>query len=346
MAQNNNRIIYYNSQNDLLMYIPEGLADSGLCDSFNRTVQNNRYIINLEYAPSYKNDIMRKTLTLVKMDNEFYFESLLTDDGQNLDITSELVQELYEYIPSASGIWGFVDGKWNSEDYSSNVKSNMDAYRSEKVTIGNIDNKVILSRGFSNKGTLLVQGKNAFLDPTASSPTDSILNPSGEGPWYYFTLELMEQTVKRIYGKNATITHEEFDFFGGVASCSIGEYNNVDMYHYSYGGGGGPYYETNVQELVSAVKVNNEIYLYDRNLYLVEDIADGNKEKSGYNFDFYDCCEKNNLVKHFFVSYDEYTAITKENLIEVVKDVMKSYKHTFKQAEDGTYYWYSTEPVE
>ena len=250
----------------------------------------------------------------------------LNNSGEELDINSELVQELYGYVPDSSGIPNMLD-----------------AYRSKKVTVEDIDNQLILRTAFFNKKIEI--GENAFVDEgNAGNLQDS---QEDNSTWLYFTIDVMEEAVKRVFGNNIGMKHEDFDVTNGVSSCTMTEYNGFDMYHYTFGGSGGDWHGGN-KMIINAFKENDEIYLYDRYVFyiLADDVTvdeDGSLYvSSSQTLRIYPTSEKSNLLRE--LKSDKHFAYNE--LYDKMADLMKTYKHTFKKADNGSYYWYSTEPVE
>jgi len=246
----------------------------------------------------------------------------LANVGEELSINSELVKELYGYIPNASDI-----RRW--DEITDTIVYPLDAYRSKKVIIADIDNQVILKEAFYNKE--IEVGINAFV----TDGPEELLREShvGETAWYKFKEEVLEEAVSKMYGPNVNLKHEDFQV-AQVASCTY--ISEEKMYHYSWGGGVDDYW-SNITKITNAVKENNEIHIYVKNAYM---------HTKGLIFKIYDSSERNTVLKEVVMNDSEFDYSSESARYEIVKDYMKNYKHTFKQAKDGSYYWYSTEPIE
>lgn len=242
------------------------------------------------------------------------------DDNQDsnnaiaLDIESSLVKKLYNYVE-----------KFNC--YKETL-----VYQSNKVTENDLTNQLKLLTIFDN------------LDENDVSRTEYRYEneyiTSNEHRIY--SKDTIEKRAKEIFGENVSITHESFEpIFGESVVFANNEYDR-----YSYQGGGGTPWESSANILVSAEKYEDgTICIYDKYVHLVEvngsyDIysSSDKKEKLASNVD--------STIIHGSVEGTQSSDLEKQRIQNVEKYLGKelpTYKHTFKQNSDGTYYWYSTE---
>jgi len=319
-------------EKEQLLIISTGFWGESSFDIVSSYYSNNNYYLELS-----ENNINIGTVVFKKVDDRYCYVSYEANNAEKLDINSELVQELYGYIPNASDIC-----RW--DEITDTIIYPLDAYRSKKVTIADIDNQVILKGAFYNKE--IEVGVNAFV--TEGTEEDLRKSHVGESAWYKFKEEVLEEAVFKMYGPNVNLKHEDFQV-AQVASCAY--ISEEKMYHYSWGGGVGDYW-SNITKIINAVKENNDIYLYVKNAYMheidEEEILDDNaySDTGRIIFKIYDSSERNTILKEVIINESEFDYYSENARYEIVKDYLKNYKHTFKQAEDGSYYWYSTEPIE
>lgn len=109
----------------------------------------------------------------------------------------------------------------------------------------------------------------------------------------------------------------------------------IDGYYVTQYGGGYAYADFNHTKLIKIEESLNEKHLYIR--YLLE------APKCDENFE--------NCVYEIFTDYNktnkiaEYDYEVSDICLDWFKEEAPVYKHTFKKNSDGTYYWYSVEPV-
>ncbi len=170
---------------------------------------------------------------------------------ETLDISSDLVQKLYNYILKKS-------------DYEENL-----VYLDKKVTNETIDNKLKLMTVFTN-----LEYSDIYETTTENEYGMSITHT-------LFKNETVEKKAKEIFGPSVSIVHEScpihfteaIDYKNGIYDC------------YSYQGGGITPWESSSFELKKAEQQENEIYIYDTYTHVHEDLE--NMEKTTTNKGFY-----------------------------------------------------------
>lgn len=222
---------------------------------------------------------------------------------EDLDINSELVQKLYRYVPS--------------QHYYSN--NNLTAYQNKLVTMGDFDNRYLLTCAFFNENTVL--------DKVESD--DLIIQ-------YYFKADSFQDDVKRIYGKE--LVNESFGL--PMERC---DYAN-GIYSYTEGGGSViSYYDLN--NVYDAYKIANELYIEDRYMlaeYYYDDLVES------WVTDLYTSSNRTTKIAKLpdnSENDEEYDSELNGYKVKYESQAQK-YRHTFKLSEEGTYYWYSTEPID
>lgn len=156
----------------------------------------------------------------------------------------------------------------------------------------------------------------------------------------YYDKNTIDNVAKKVFGDNVSITHEScWSDFGYTRNFENGRYDC-----FSYQGGGGSPWENSASKLVSAEQLGNEIYIYDNYAHIYS-----NESSSGY--DIYNSSDKSlkiasNISFEQIFNGRKYPDVDFGNLQSLTGNKIKTYKHTFKKASDGSYYWFSTEPVE
>lgn len=182
---------------------------------------------------------------------------------ETLDISSDLVQKLYNYILKKS-------------DYEENL-----VYLDKKVTNETIDNKLKLMTVFTN-----LEYSDIYETTTENEYGMSITHT-------LFKNESVEKKAKEIFGPSVSIVHESCPIYFSEAI----DYKNGIYDCYSYQGGGITPWESSSFELKKAEQQENEIYIYDTYTHVHEDLE--NMEKTTTNKGFY----KHTFMKNSDGSY-------------------------------------------
>ncbi len=132
-----------------------------------------------------------------------------------------------------------------------------------------------------------------------------------------YPAELMEERVRQIFGPDATVKHESGAFHDG----GIVEYSEEDRcYYFSAFDGGGDSPNYNYIYYIRHENKGDEFVIYDKYVYMTDD----------------------NGVYKYYRATEAQDFITQTNA-NTPEQYATVYKHTFKKAADGSYYWYSTE---
>ena len=234
------------------------------------------------------------------LENNTTNTSNLASTKEDLDVNSELVKKLYNYIPAFN---------------ENRIQNN--AYQTKKVTKETLDNKVLLAYAFKN------------LKLSESDKTTVVENGEKIEGWYTFNAEKLHEKEKEMYGN--AISDESFEIgYGQGCTYSNGKYSFSS-------GGGSDEWMVNVRTITKANKENDMLYIEDK--YIVS------KEKEN-KLALYTASDSNEkLVVMDGSNYTDDDTLIKE-IQSKYENKMTTYKHTFKKNSDGSYYWYSTEPIE
>ena len=192
------------------------------------------------------------------------------------------------------------------------------AYQSQKTTRENLENQVKIMTIFEN-----------IEDSEADSTKKETLDYGAVLIHYYFKKETIENKAKEIFGNDIVIIHESISNLKSMYDVAYnnGTYEKTDILQ----GGGGFLWEDSTEKLIKAEKNGDEIYLYDKYIHVVRD-------ENNYNINnVYNASDRKVLLASNL-------PISSIN-IDTIKNA-NTFKHTFRKNSDGSYYWYSTEPVE
>lgn len=158
-----------------------------------------------------------------------------------------------------------------------------------------------------------------------------------DGCVYYLKTEQVEQMARELFGKDVQLTHE----WPLAPDDKILPSFNNGRYEWRDPNRGGERPLCWFCIPVSAEKSENYLIIYDRyfNALIGDNIAlfygDSEFKKT---IEIPDEYKPREFYSWRLINYDKYD--------EVVLNFGTPYKHTFKLAEDGTYFWVSSEPVE
>jgi len=259
-------------------------------------------------------------------------EEVIKNNFIELDLQSELVQSLYNYVAT--------------NDYRGEELF----YRENKVTFEDLDTYVkqfVVYRVYKTDG--LEQAPNQYYIDADFDVEENCKNE------YILPVPLFEEYLKSIFGSNATIEHQSFTPFDPLNCDYSAEDNN---YYYRYYMGGGDRDAPDLTKLSHATQSENGeyIYIYDKYVYLLWEqleptitlslYSNGKKPFSTdivnelYNIDIN---SGPTPAAYFPYDYDDLT--NKFTIKDEIIPYMTDFCHTFKQAENGTYYWLSSEAI-
>lgn len=195
------------------------------------------------------------------------------------------------------------------------------AYQSKKTTVDDIDNEVLLSFVFRRVENTISEDEVEIVEGNTF-----------KGSWYKFSSSIIQNEAIKVFGKE--LPNQTFKV-GAGSTC---KYEDDGRYFYTYGGGSGSG-SNGYRKMIKAYKQGDYLYIEDKYIYYVGIGGVVGMPDAGYYL--YDTSDKANLI----AKADTLEELG-ENIIEKYYDQMKTYKHTFAKAEDGSYYWVSTEPIE
>ena len=266
---------------------------------------------------------------------------------EELDKDSKLAKELYSTVLKYNN----YDICNIDEESLENIKFSF--YRDDKITYKDLsDVEKILSVLNSTKDEdyiekVNIENLNLNLYQTEYKKYDIIRQETRIGDKY----SNISNTLKRIFGNNAKVENKNYGLLAGIV-----EYYDDSYYLYSIDGGGLGETVFAYSEIERVEKFEDYIYIYDK--YICEDTLEAAMDMNGKN-KFYTTADKTKqievdetLFKRGEYDYSEtrigYMGIDKslEKIFKYYEDELNTYKHTFKKAEDGSYYWVSSEIYE
>ncbi len=236
-----------------------------------------------------------------------------------LDLTSELVQDLYKKVlkydnTEESFAWQegvekvsfYKDHKTTYETLNNmekviTVLKNYDPDRVKMVNKTEVKD-LLENRGFSNSYEVIEQIK---------------------------VYENIEEIAKQVFGRSDGILWESYKGLG----CNL-EYANGNYYVIETPGGGMGATEFAYTELQSAEQTGDMIYLYDTFLWVNEKESMLNNGKTKF-YTTSSETEEMNLED----------TVVSDDLIQKYANRLKTYQHVFQKSADGQYEWVSTEII-
>ena len=209
------------------------------------------------------------------------------------------------------------------------------AYQNKKIDVNNLNESLL--RGFAFWNIDFKEGDiTSFVNEDGSLMCDEYCSFDdlwGEG-WYIFDAKLLQDSAKELYGRE--IPNGDFaDSVGSGATYTNGEY------HHSAGGGtitAIKYY----REFVTYEEVDDTLVVTDK---FIKFVVEPNDSAEDYVVKVYTDSNNVTLIDTTNSKYDAYDEEFESSVIASYKDKMVQYKHTFKQDDNGNWYWVSTEPI-
>lgn len=282
-------------------------------------------LVYINFSKKTNNDNKTENINNIEEKNDsMQIENItnnqVSEKEKKLDINSEQIAKLYNYIPVANN-----EGVTNENDSTTDKT----AYQSKKIQLEDLSTKYLLLSAFRQTTV-----KNSDKNQTKEGM-------SVNSGYYSFDGNILQNKAKEMYGKN--IENKDFQITLSE-SCTYDKTNN--KYLVSNGGGGATTYIYNIRELEDAIEKDDNIYIIDKYMQL-----ECNAEKGTHIL--YNTSDNAKIIKEWNTS--EWNKLSKNEYyadktdIESIKNKysseMKKYKHTFKKNDQGIYYWYSTEPI-
>lgn len=157
--------------------------------------------------------------------------------------------------------------------------------------------------------------------------------------YVYYDWEVFKSHAIALFGEAVSFDNSIY-WAGDGLGFTFDEENSYFVGDAAYPGG---YHYLYVTEFSSYEQENEFLYIYDRILHAdttPESLTNAGYTKLTY---IYSNSEKTEILQEFN-TYDYWTGVVSVDSIHF-ENYGIEYKHTFKRAEDGTYYWISSEPV-
>lgn len=162
-----------------------------------------------------------------------------------------------------------------------------------------------------------------------------------------FKYDEFTERYKIIFGKNNSVNFTSFEY--GSESCGIDSVTNSFNCIVEEGGWLGDAHI--YTKFIGADEENDEYIIYDKMAYCDLSLNYDNKYECYNKFDYRSTEDYDNENKQDIL-IDNIEINTKDDELNMTSNYPKDfddwaqiYKHTFKKNSDGTYYWYSTEPI-
>ena len=248
----------------------------------------------------------------------------LTANGRFTPLTSEQQLALAEKVP-----------------YITNTMTYHGAYSSELVNKDNIEKVVLYNMALTS---VKQQSNSAELDTPEYKAFEEQYCKEGMARCYSFLSPVLKLMLTNLYGEGE-YQIESFQIGANPKNKCTLTGNNFFCAESSIEN---PLVIEKVSETILAKEVGDNIYVYERAIFLNGLSATLND--GVYNFNSGIIYKNNSSSSPTLGSNEELTASSLEeiysNLLTKYESTAQIYKSTFKRADNGTYYWVSTEPVE
>jgi|GEM_PF-5113181 len=267
----------------------------------------------------------------------FIYGMLMRDKKEILSTTSVEVQELYSLLGKVT------------QEFNGSSCDGLLAYNTGKTMLNDLSNEKRLCYIYHNLNENDIKVKEYSVDSNTkvckiSEVLDANWNLLGNNqnwqtPDSCIVREVsfadVDRTNIRIFGNDSKINHpnESGIYKNFLIAPYVQTKTDKEIYYFIYNEEGGIHTQNNYRFLVSANRTRNEIHIYDYYIYFDEEIKYDEE-----TFDVtYTCYQDKN--KENKIGSCDYTVMT-ESYIQTNGGY---YKHTFRENNDGNYYWYSSE---
>ena len=203
-------------------------------------------------------------------------------------------------------------------------------YENEKVTLDNISNDTKLYMAYTQLNKNDIEYKEDNLHGTKS-----------------FDINQFEIGMKNVFGNN--ITYEKNDFMPEMCDCEYKYNADQQKYICEIGGCGGPGESYVDRKLYNAVKISDEIILYEKFAFInINEIIFSNSDPKydGPKAGIYKDTKSKNAIKTWIKDVDYFYNNKPNYNFDDYIDQMSMVKYTFKKGDDNSYHFYSSEIVE
>ena len=260
---------------------------------------------------------------------------------EELDKDSELVKELYNIILKYDNYnMGVLEG--TSLESLENIKFSF--YRNGKIKYNDLTDieKVICFLNSIKDEDYIEKVDIENINLNLYQNEYKVYNVNYEQTKTADKYSNVNENIKRIFGRNAKIQKENYGLLSGIV-----EYYDDSYYIYMIEGGGLGNTKYAYSEIQKVEQNEEEIYIYDKYIYL--DFTNALVAYDDELVHVYTSADKTKEIgkeKDNFKFNQETREYDLKDVFEKYEDKLNTYKHTFKKAEDGTYYWVSSEIYE
>ena len=258
-------------------------------------------------------ELKSKTNNLEEILAEEKSSNNIQNQIETLDTNNDIVKQLYGYILKSDDL-GYSFAWQNGFEPAS-------FYRNTKTTYSSLSD-------MEKMLTVLKNYKESEIKKVNKTQLKTIIDTT----YIHDTVKVYENINKKameIFKQNNT----NWNNYDGCASKL--EYAN-DCYYLSEieGGGKGTSIKT-YSEIQKVEKDQESIYIYDKFIYV--DYTNFDTTSGDSKIHIYTSADKTEELG------TETSLTTTKELFEKYENKLKTYKHTFKKAENGSYYWLSSE---
>lgn len=286
---------------------------------YNDTLVSNNLIADLNNKMNNLENIVAQTNSSSNIQSQSQNQSQI----EKLEITDALVKKLHGYILKSDD--------FDSSFAWSNSLEPASFYKNTKTTYSSL----------SNMEKMLIILKNydaSEIKKVNKSQLKNIINTAG----IHDTVNVYENINK----KTLEIFNQTNSNWENYTGCSAYLNYNNDCYYLSvFEGGGKGTSEYGYAEIQKAEKGQEYLCIYDKYIYV--DFINVDLNEGDSKIHIYTSANKTNDIgtETEIGNYGERT-ITVSNLYKKYENQLKTYKHTFKKADSGSYYWLSSEIYE
>lgn len=261
------------------------------------------------------------------------------DKVQQLNVNSELVQKLYGYVSNTETI------------------NQLGFYRDDKMTVSNLEEEIklltVLHALIEEKNYNIVKLESLrkeksvefddyeyyVLDVDESYwfdyETEQYVKQPAQtinvnGDIYEFDINIIQAKAKMIFNETINIQKHSITLLAEFFVYDDGMYKLVPVE------GGGDYPYGDETRILKAETKGKELYIYDKFVRI------GIYGYSEFGYTMY-ATSDNQFMIYDGLNYDYETGAI--YALENSNITLPQYKHTFKQADNGEYYWVSTEMI-
>ncbi len=161
------------------------------------------------------------------------------------------------------------------------------------------------------------------------------VTPGVDMPTYDVDKKELNAYIAKKYNSKLSYDFEQNKtLFWGIGTYKISSDQDKFRIYCMASSGAQSYIE---QKLIKAEKQGDSLYIYDKAVYCIGDVAGSNCYTS------IDKDEQNYIYEDTYADTQRTTKEVAEYAINNLSDKLNTYKHTFKKAKDGNYYWVSSE---